>query len=92
MVISQCNWLSFTVPHHPRKTNSNFKISTFLQEFQDLLAEMASKPGSLLIAGDHNLHLDEPHRPEVRDFMDILSSADLEQHVLDKTHISGRTL
>ena len=42
--------------------------------------------------GDHNLHLDEPHRSEAREFMDVLISADLEQHVLDKTQISGHTL
>ena len=81
-----------TIYRPPPSKENKFKVSTFLQEFQALLAEMAPKPGSLLIVGDHTFHLEEPHRPEVRDFMHLLNSADLEQHVLDKTHISGRTL
>ena len=53
---------------------------------------MLCRSGSLLIAGDLNLHLDQPCRPEVKGFMDLLESADLKQQVRSKTHISGHLL
>ena len=79
-------------PPHPPPRQNGFKTSTFLLEFQELSRDMACRSGSLLIAGDLNLHLDQPCRPEVKGFMDLLESADLKQQVRSKTHISGHLL
>ena len=66
-------------------------VSTFLEEFQDLLCDLASLPQDLVNLGDFNLHIDTI-TPQITQFLEILTSFNLEQHVNFPTHIHGRPL
>ena len=63
----------------------------FFDQFQNLLENLSSSPGELIILGDFNLHLDIPsHHTEA--LTDILTSFRLLQHVNFPTHIHGHWL
>jgi hypothetical protein len=49
-------------------------------------------PGKLLILGDFNYHIDDLANKEASDFIDLMQSYDLVQHVNGSTHKSGHTL
>ncbi|XP_072047067.1 uncharacterized protein [Amphiura filiformis] len=72
---------------HPTKTNG-FTLNWFLEEFEDFLQEVSLLTGKLIMLGDFNFHMNEPHRSEVARFQVILSSFGLNQHVTEATHIS----
>ena len=46
----------------------------------------------LLLTGDFNFHLDNTSSSDTKGFMDILDSADLDQHVSGSTHRKGHIL
>ena len=62
------------------------KKSTFMQEFADFLEYLAPLSGKLLIAGDFNLHVDQLTTSETKQFMSVIESHGLLQHVSDPTH------
>ena len=45
-----------------------------------------------LIVGDMNIHVDDASDADVRNFLDLLESLGLKQHVRGPTHIHGHTL
>ena len=51
---------------------------------------MSTEP--LLIVGDFNIHVNIPNDSKATQFLDLLSSLGLDQHVDKPTHISGNTL
>ena len=53
---------------------------------------MATYPGKVIIIGDLNIHVDTHASPGISDFMDVLSSHRLTQHVHESTHEKGHTL
>jgi len=63
----------------------------FLEEFQDVLAHLASFPQHLIVLGDFNIHVDTQATP-TSDFLDTLDSFGLSQHVHFPTHIHGHTI
>ena len=67
------------------------KISTFLDEFQNLLEIFVPSPSELIISGDFNIHTDSdlttPHK-----FSGILDNFHLTQHINFPTHDDGHTL
>ena len=66
--------------------------SEFIDDFSDLVERIAVHTASLIIVGDINLHLDVPSAAQVNNFLDLLSGADLIQHVVGPTHRDGQTL
>ena len=76
----------------PPSTGNKFTTTEFLQEFKLLLNELVLTAGALLIAGDFNLHWDIPTKTDVGNFVSILESMDLLQHVISLTHKHGHTL
>ena len=67
-------------------------MKIFLQEFGDVLGEISSVPGNLIIAGDFNIHVDNSKREGVTEFAQILDQHELEQNVVGVTHKRGHTL
>lgn len=64
----------------------------FLHEFSALLESIgSSSSGNLLIAGDFNLHVDRPDSVEL-EFLCLMDSFHLVQHVSAPTHVSGHLL
>ena len=56
------------------------------------LKSLATPSSNLLLAGDLNFHVDIPCDREAAKFLDLLSSANLHQHVVGPTHTHGHTL
>ena len=86
--------LTVVMIYRPPPSNMNRVTTTmFLDEFNDLLEEVVSSKGELLIVGDFNFHWDSMHdNNEASKMMDVLVSMNLKQHVIKPTHTSGHTL
>ena len=75
----------------PSKTNClNYK--TFYGEIGNYIEQLVLTPGALVIAGDFNIHVDDPSDKEAADFLSLTESFGLKQHVSDPTHRTGHTL
>lgn len=68
--------------------------SLLLEEFSKLLEHVTAdlRHRRLLIVGDFNIHVDNSNDATARQFLDLLDSFDLVQHVREKTHANGHTL
>jgi len=68
--------------------------SLFLEEFSKLLEHITAdlRHKRLLIVGDFNIHFDNSNDATARQFLNLLDSFDLVQHVSEKTHANGHTL
>ena len=64
----------------------------FLSEIDHLLHELSSYPGKLVVMGDFNIHVDSPNADGVSQFLDIMQSHRLTQHVQGPFHVKGHTL
>ena len=52
-----------------------------MNEFSSLLESYITKTGSLVIAGDFNFHVDDTTDTAAANFLSLLESFDLQQHV-----------
>ena len=43
--------------------------------------EIVLLPGKLLLVGDFNVHWNKPEKPDVKEYANTLSSANLQQHI-----------
>src|SRR6218665_3055767 len=75
-------------PHH----NYSNSTAVFLQEFTTLLSIAATTPHEFLITGDFNIYVDNPSISFTREFLTLLSSTNLTQHVNFPTHYQDHTL
>ncbi len=66
--------------------------AVFLEEFSEYLETVLVLPGSLIITGDFNLHVDVPDDANATKFLQILDSCGLIQHIHEPTHRNGHTL
>ena len=68
--------------------------SLFLEEFSKLLESITAdqRHKRLLIVGDFNIHVDNSNDTTAKQFVDLLDSFNLVQHVSEKTHANGHTL
>ena len=76
----------------PPSTKNKTTHQQFLAEFGLFLEHFIMTSGKLLIVGDFNYHVDDEMNSEAADFLDLLKSCDLQQHVMSSTHKSGHTL
>ena len=68
-------------------------VNDFLEEFEGYLSDLVCKSGTPILAGDFNFHIQRPHDPEARKFLDLLDHHDLHQIVPPvPTHNLGGTL
>ena len=76
----------------PPSTKNKLTIPMFFDDFHkllDTLDDYYQRP--VILAGDFNLHLDNPQDSNVSRFLDILDSANLLQHITTPTHKRGHT-
>ena len=66
-------------------------MSTFLDEFQNLLEIFVPSPSELIISGDFNIHADSD-LTIFQKFSGILENFHLTQHINFPTHDDGHTL
>ena len=76
----------------PPSAKNKLKKGDFINEFASLLEIVTTLPGKLLIAGDFNIHWEDPNDPEKCEFEELLLTFGLQQHVSDSTHLSGHVL
>ena len=80
---------TFTVSNiYRRPTSSKYSetLSVFLDEFQTFLSSAATTPHEIIITGDFNIHLDDPNDSSSQQFINLLASTNLTQHVSVSTY------
>ena len=82
----------FNIYRPPSSSAYSSKPSVFLDEFGSLLSLAATTPNDFLLTGDFNIHVDNPSDNLASDFLNLLSSVNLVQHVNFPTHIKNHTL
>ena len=75
----------------PNKKNK-FTVPEFHDEFSSMLDSVLPVTTPFVIAGDFNVHVDQPQDSVASSFLDMLNDYDLEQHVCVATHVDGHTL
>ena len=76
----------------PYSSMHPISVTSFIDDFGDYLETIILSPEPLLIAGDFNIHVDNPHLNDSVNFCDLLDSFGLVQHVNTPTHQQGHTL
>ena len=76
----------------PYSNKHRFTPNMFLEEFEDFLHTFLSMPGSTIIAGDFNFHVEENDDRYSNKFLELIDLHNLKQHVVGKTHKLGGTL
>ena len=67
-------------------------VNSFITEFSEFLESVVMTTEPLLITGNFNIHVNMQLDNDNSRFLDLLSSMDLQQHVVFPTRISGNTL
>ena len=76
----------------PPSTTNGLTPIFFFDEFSTLLEQYVTFPGSLLIVGDFNFHVDTCDSEYVTAFLQLLDVFNLNQHTNGSTHKDGHTL
>jgi len=71
---------------------SKVKSLDFFSEFATLIDELSSISDEVIIAGDYSIHWDKPTETETKHLVELLHSANMVQHVKERTHISGQII
>ena len=82
----------FSIYHIPYSQSHPVTDATFLEEIQDYFENIVLCNERLLIVGDFNLHIDDISDQYGKEFLDVLDSFGLVNHVWVPTHESGHTL
>ena len=83
----------FVVIYRPRPSKkNNLSSAMFLAEFSRFCEQLTLDGRLLPICGDFNYHIDNFSNSEARQFIDLLESANLFQHVSGSTHRRAHTL
>ena len=91
-VTASCKGPIVIIYRRPFSSNHNCSTDLFLLEFGTLLEQYATDSVSLLIAGDFNLQVDNSSDKASQDFLALIDSFNLKQHVCSPTHRAGHTL
>lgn len=73
--------------YRPPKFNKHF-----IQQFTEFVSGLLCNYDCFLVLGDFNVHVCCPSDPLVKDFLNLVESFNLVQHVHGSTHIYGHTL
>ncbi|CAJ1050799.1 LOW QUALITY PROTEIN: uncharacterized protein LOC127597372%2C partial [Xyrichtys novacula] len=65
---------------------------SFLSDFFEFVTHLNTISSSVLLLGDFNFHIDNPTCKQASDFLDLLDTLNLTQHVHSPTHSHGHTL
>ena len=82
----------FSIYRPPLSSRSSKPFSVFLDELSSFLSTTATTPHEFLINGDFNIHLDNPTDYYASQFLSLLSSFNLTQHVNFPTHNKNHIL
>ena len=84
--------VNILVIYRPPLSSTNSSMNYFMEEFSSLLEQYDIKSGSLLIAGDFNLHIDRIRAVSTANFINLLVAFNLRPRVTQATHRAGHIL
>ena len=76
----------------PPSTTNGLTPTFFFDELSTLLEQYVTIPGSLIIVGDFNFHVDTCDSETVTTFLQLFDVFNLNQHTNGSTHKDGHTL
>ena len=76
----------------PYSSQHLMTLNTFVGEFATYLESIILVPEPLIVIGDFNIHVNDTNDPNACEFLDLLVSMGLKQHVKASTHEGGHTL
>ncbi|XP_072025269.1 uncharacterized protein [Amphiura filiformis] len=92
-ITDNANRLNLVAIYRPPPSPENrFRHSDFIAEFDNFVDDISILPGKMLLVGDFNVHWDRPDKSDVIQFSNIITSANLMQHVDRPTHTYGHIL
>ena len=89
---TSCKLRIIIVYRTPSSENHRVPMSTFLNEFSELMETVILSKEHLLVLGNFSIHVDVPENKDAAKFLGLLESLGLEQHVTEPTHVLGHTL
>ena len=93
MLTSDSRCIRIIVLYRPPPSPTNgLTHRMFMEDFAMFLEQQTLTTGQLLIVGDFNYHVEDGTDREARQFIDMVSSFNLVQHVTGPTHKHGHTL
>ena len=81
-----------TIYRPPPSRKNKLTAAHFFSDFSTLLEGITSEPNRIVLAGDFNIHIDDPTDTNAQTFTELIDSAGLQQHVMGPTHRRGHTL
>jgi exonuclease III len=85
--------MQLVIIYRPTRSRKNTcTMDDFLQDLEVFLGELTILPGSLIVVGDFNIHVNKPDEKHVKLFNNMLNTMHLHQHINEPTHKSGNTL
>lgn len=78
--------------YRPPPSKNSPPLSTVFDELQSFFSSSATTPHEFIITGDFNFHVDDPSDSAANNFLSLLSSFNLTQHVNFPTHNRSHTL
>ena len=81
-----------TIYRPPPSKSNKFTAADFKRDFSSFLESMTFANSNLLLVGDFNVHVDDAEDREAVQFLEVLESCGLKQHVWEPTHVRGHTL
>jgi exonuclease III len=82
----------YNVYRPPDSSSHSTTFATFLSDFSAFLSLATTNPHEFLITGDFNIHVNNQSDSHAKQFLDLLASHSLQQHVSFPTHDKGNTL
>ena len=76
----------------PRSESRRYPITDFYDDMENLVSFYKTVKDDVIFCGDYNVHVNKPDESETRRFINITESANLKQHISEKTHLKGNTL
>ena len=93
IIVSGSARLRLVVIYRPPYSSSHLRtVGMFVTEFAKFLQSVVMTTEPLLLAGDFNIHVNIMTDNYAAQFLDLLSSMGLHQHIDFPTHTSGNTL
>ena len=86
------SFLCVVIYRPPYSQSNPVNLSTFLRSFREYLSSIIHLKHKLLIAGDFNIHIENKNDIYTNEFLEILDSFDLVNHIFIPTHAAGHTL
>ena len=90
--LSKTNFTVFNIYRPPKGSKYATPFAEFLTDFESFLSLAVTTPHEFSIVGDFNIHVNDLSDSETTQFLDLLNSFNLQQHVTSPTHIHGNTL